>query len=117
MEPRKLSPFGSTELQLSGIFLRFAGTADGERSGFETEGELFDDGVGENLASNALYLELGRSGVRCERVFEGEEEVLALTDIGDAIQAHATERSGDGLALGIEDGAFQCDISMRLHEI
>jgi len=52
-------------------------------SGFEAEGELFDDGVGEDLAGDALDLELGRGGVGCERVLEGEEEVLTLADIGD----------------------------------
>ena len=72
-------------------------------------------GLVRNLAGDALDLELGLGGVGCEGVFEGEEEVLPLADIGDPVHAHAAERSGDGLALGIEDGALQCDIDMGFH--
>ena len=54
-------------------------------SGFEAEGEFFDDGVGEDLARDALDFKLGRGRVGGERVFEGEQEVLSLADVGDPI--------------------------------
>ena len=74
------------------------------RLGLDAEGELFDDGVGENLAGDAFDLGLGLGTI--EAVFEGEEEVFALADVSDALVVHATERSGYGLALGVEDGGL-----------
>jgi len=105
--------FRQTRIEVRGS--RFENQGQVRGSGFEAEGELFDDRVGEDLAGDALDLELGRGGTGCERVLEGEEEVLSLADIGDPVQAHAAERSGDGLALGIEDGALQRDIDMGFH--
>ena len=84
-----------------------------KRLGFKPEGELFDDGVGEDLARDPVHFEFGC--FRCERVVEGEQEVLSLADVGDAFVFHATEGSGDGLALSIEYGAFQSDINVGLH--
>ena len=88
-----------------------------DRSGFEAEGELFDDGVGEDLAGDALDLDLGRGGIGGQLVGEGKLEVLSLADIGDAFVFHAAERAGYGLALGVEDGPLQCYVHMRLHEV
>jgi len=89
----------------------------GGNSELETDGELFNDWIGEDLAGDALDFELGLGRVRCERVFEGKQEVLSLADVGDTVQANATECAGDGLALGIEDSPLQCDIHVRLHEV
>ncbi len=74
------------------------------RSRLDAEGEVFDDGVGEDLAGDAF--DFGVGGGWIEAVFEGEEEVFALADVGDAAVVHAAERSGYGLALGVEDGGL-----------
>ena len=94
---------------------RRCGGASG--SGFEAEGELFDDRVGEDLAGDALDLGLGMGGITGEGVVEGELEVLALADVGDAVVLHAAERAGDGLALSVEHGPLQRDVNMRLHSV
>ena len=85
--------------------------------GFYAEGELFDDGVGEDLAGDAFHFELGLGWIAGERVVEGELEVLSLAHVGDAVVLHAAEGSSDGLALGIENGPLQSDVNMRLHEV
>jgi hypothetical protein len=82
--------------------------------GFEAEGELFDDGVGEDLAGDALDFELGLGGG--ESIVEGEEKVFPLADVGDAFVVHATERAGYGLALSVEHGALEGDVHVGLHE-
>ena len=88
-----------------------------EKLGFEAEGELFDDGVGEHLAGDALDFELGLGWIGGESVVEGEEEIFALADVGYAFVVHATERAGYGLALGVEHGALEGDVHMGLHEV
>jgi len=88
--------------------------AEGEpTSGFGAEGELFDDGVGEDLAGDAF--DFGAGGLDVDAVFEGEEEVLALADVGDAPVFHAAKSIGDGLALGVEDRAFESYVDVSLH--
>jgi len=89
----------------------------GRGSGFEAEGVFLDYRVGEDFAGDALEFLLGRGRVGGEGVFKGEQEVLSLADIGDAVVLHAAERAGDGLALSIEHGPLECDIHMRLHEV
>jgi hypothetical protein len=85
-------------------------------SGFEAEGELFNDGVGEDFAGDSLDFKLGLCGVAGERVFEGKQEVLSLANISDARILHAAERASDSLPLSIEHGPLESDIHMRLHE-
>ncbi len=70
----------------------------------DADGEFLDDGVGEDLAGDAIDFCLG--GFAGEPVVEGEEEIFALADVGDAFVALAGERGLHGLALGIEDGAL-----------
>ena len=85
-------------------------------AGFEAEGKLLDDGVGKDLAGDALDFGVSRGGVLGEGVFEGELEVLSLADVRDSAVLHTAEGAGDGLALGIQHGPLQCDVHMRLHE-
>ena len=87
------------------------------RSGFETEGELFDDGVGEDFAGDALDFKLRLRWILRERVVESQQEVFSLADVGDAVVLHTTERAGYSLALSIEHGPLQRDIYMRLHQV
>ena len=82
-------------------------------SALEAEGELFDDGVGEDLGGDAFDLLAGGGGV--EAVGQREQKVLTLADVGDASVGHAAESVGDRLALCIEHGGFECDIDMSLH--
>jgi hypothetical protein len=84
-------------------------------SAFEAEGELFDDGVGENLGGDAFDL-VPRS-CWLQTVFEGEEKVFALADVVDAFVLHAAEGVGDGLTLGVEDRSFECYVDMSLHHV
>lgn len=81
--------------------------------GFDLVGELFDDGIGEDFAGDAL--DFGAGGVWSEGVIEGEEEVFALADGGYALVVHAGEGVADGLALGVEDGGLERDVDMCLH--
>jgi hypothetical protein len=76
-------------------------------------GELFDDGVAEDVASDAF--DFGIGGVGGKGAVEGEEEVFALADIGYALIVHAGEGVADGLALGVEDGGLERDVDMCLH--
>ena len=46
---------------------------------------------------------------------QGELEVFSLAHVLDAGVLHAFERAVDGLPLGVEDGALQRDVNMRLH--
>jgi hypothetical protein len=82
-------------------------------SGFGAESELFDDGVGEDLAGDAFDFDAGF--FRIDAVFDGQEEVLALANIGNVFVFHATQGVGDGLALGIENRAFESDVNVSLH--
>jgi hypothetical protein len=82
---------------------------------FDAKGEFFDDWIGEDFASDALDLIPGIGGFKT--LVECEEKVFALADIIDATIFHAPESIGDGLALGIEDGSFQSDIDMGLHDV
>ena len=93
------------------------GVAKERESGLEAEGVFLDDGVGEDLVGDAFDFLPGCCGIGGEGVFESEQEVLSLADIGDAVVLHAAERAGDGLALGIEHGPLESDIHMRLHEV
>ena len=81
--------------------------------GFEAVGELFDNGVGEDFAGDAL--DFGVGGGFFLACFEGEEEVFALADVVDAAVFHAAESVGYGLALGVEHSALESDIDMGLH--
>src|ERR1700677_3910609 len=85
---------------------------DWAESGFEAEGKLLDDRVGEDLAGDALDFELGPGRIGGEGVVEGELEVFSLADVGHAVVLHAAERAGDGLALGIEHGPLTSDVHM-----
>jgi hypothetical protein len=85
------------------------------KSGFEAEGEFFDDGVGEDFARDALDFTLCLGEIGGKRVVESEQEVLTLADVGDAFVFHAAERTGDGLALRVEHGPLQCHVYMGLH--
>ena len=84
-------------------------------SGFKAERELFDHWVGENFARYAFDFKLRLRGVRGERVFERELEVLSLANIGNAVPVHTAESTSDGLALRVEHGPLQCYVYMRLH--
>src|ERR1700685_2977430 len=53
---------------------------------FEAEGELLDDGVGEDFAGDAF--DLGLDGALFEAIFEGQEEILSLPHVGDAAVFH-----------------------------
>jgi hypothetical protein len=86
-------------------------------SGLEAEGELLDDGVGEDFAGDTLDFELRMGWIGGERLFEGEEEVFSLADVGDAAGSHAAECAGDGLALGVQYGPLECDVNMRFHGV
>jgi hypothetical protein len=90
---------------------------EGGSSGFEAEGELFDHGVGEDLAGDTFDFKLRLRGVLRQRVVECELEVFSLADVGDSVVLHAAERASNGLALGIEHGPLQCYVYMRLHEV
>ena len=82
---------------------------------FEAEGELLDDGVGEDFAGDALDLSLGDAGF--EAIFEGQEEVFSLPDIGYTAVFHAAESICNCLPLGIQHGSFESDIDMSLHRV
>ena len=80
--------------------------------GLEGEGVLLNDGVDEDLAGDAVDLS---AGVFTQGGVEREDEILPLAHIFNAGILHATKRAGDGLALGVENGALQRDIDMGLH--
>ena len=58
---------------------------------------------------------LGTGGVGGLAFGQGEGEVLALADGGDASEADFAQCVLDGLALGVQDGCLQRDIDMCLH--
>jgi hypothetical protein len=76
-------------------------------------GELFDYGVGEDFAGDAL--DLGAGGLRRQAVGERKGEILALAHGGDVCKPDLVEGILDGLALRIEDRRLQRDIDIRLH--
>ena len=82
---------------------------------FEAEGELLDDGVGEDFAGDAFYLGLG--GALFEAIFEGQEEILSLPHVGDAAIFHTAESICNCLPLGIQHGSFESYIDMSLHRV
>ena len=82
---------------------------------FEAEGELLDDGVGEDFAGDAFDFGLGSAGF--EAIFEGQQEILSLADIGDAAVFHAAESICNCLPLGIQHGSFESDIDMSLQRV
>ena len=79
---------------------------------FQAVGVLLDDWVDEDFAGDAVNL---YGGLLLREVLQGEEEVLALANVLDALVFHATERVCDGLALGVEDGAFEGDEDVGFH--
>jgi hypothetical protein len=86
------------------------------RSGFEAERELFDDGIGEDVASDALDFVLCLCGIGGERGGESENEVFSLAYVGDAIEADTAQGAGDGLPLRVEYRTLQGDVNMRCHQ-
>jgi hypothetical protein len=80
--------------------------------GFEAEGVFLDDGVDEDLAGDAF--DFG-GGLGFGEIVEGEEEVFPLADVLDSLVVHAAEGLGDGLALGVEHGAFEGDEDVGFH--
>jgi hypothetical protein len=82
---------------------------------FESEGELLDDGVGEDFAGDAFDLSFG--GALFEAIFEGQQEILSLPDIGDATVFHTAESICNCLPLGIQHGSFESYIDMSLHRV
>ena len=74
---------------------------------------FFDDGVGEDLAGDALDLVAG--GFRGEPVGERKGEVFALADGGYVRVADFAQGILDGLALGVQDLCLERDIDMCLH--
>jgi len=80
---------------------------------FQTEAALFDDGIGEHLARDALHLR--RGGRPLQAIVKGEDKVFSLANIGDSAILHPAQRIRHGLPLGIEHGSFQRDIDMSLH--
>jgi hypothetical protein len=80
---------------------------------FERIRKVFDDRIGENVGGDALNLGLGCIGR--EGIFEGKNEVFALTNVGDCGMVQAAEGVGDGLPLGIEHRALECDVDVGLH--
>ena len=75
--------------------------------------KLFDNGVGEDFAGDAL--DQGAGGVCGEAISEGKREILALANRADVSESDLAEGVLDGLALRIQDRCLQRDIDMCLH--
>ena len=84
-------------------------------SSFKPKGELFNHGVGQNLAGDAFDLGLMRS--LGQAILKRQEEILALANVRNAFVFHATKRIGNSLSLSVKDGSFQRDIDMGLHYV
>ena len=82
---------------------------------FDAKSELLDHRICENFTRNSFDLVACDGGF--DVVLKGEEKVLTLTDIVDTAVFHAAEGIGYGLALCIEDGSFERDIDMGLHDV
>jgi hypothetical protein len=75
--------------------------------------ELFDDGVSEHFAGDALHL--GAGGVGGEAAGERKGEILALADSSYIRKADLSQSVVDGLALRVQDRCLERDIDMSLH--
>lgn len=84
-----------------------------EKSGFQAVCVLFNHGVDEDFAGDALDFALGFRG--SQRSVESEYEILALANVLDATILHLGQRFVDGLSLRIEDGAAEHHVDMGLH--
>jgi hypothetical protein len=80
---------------------------------FEIEGKLLDDRVGEHVASDALHLRAGGSGVQVTSKFN--HEIFALADVFNPLISHLLECVVDGLSLGIKNGLLEGYVDMSLH--
>jgi hypothetical protein len=76
------------------------------------EAVFLDDGIGQNFLGDALELRLS---LVTSPAVEIKHEEFALADVGDGFIAEAGEGVVDGLALGIEDGAFWHDPDVCFH--
>jgi len=76
-------------------------------------GVFLDDGIGEDLACDAL--DFGAGGVGVQAVGERKCEVFALTHGGDIGKTDLAKSVVDRLSLRIEDRCLQRDVDMRLH--
>ena len=75
--------------------------------------KFFDDGVGKNLAGDALDLVAG--GFGGQPIGERQGEIFALSDRGYIRVADFAQGILDGLALGVQDRCLERDIDMCLH--
>ena len=74
---------------------------------------LFDDGVGEDFAGDALNL--FANGAGREPLVKRESEILALPHSGHIGKPDLAQGIVDGLALRVQDRCLQRDIDMCLH--
>ena len=80
---------------------------------FQAEAVLFNHGICQYVARNAVDFRLRR--VAAGAIGESEQEILPLADIGNGAKLQFFQSPLNGLALGIEHRAFQCDVDMCLH--
>lgn len=75
--------------------------------------ELFDDGVGKDLAGNALDQGF-RIGGR-QAICEGKREILALANGFNLRESYLAKGVVNGLTLRIEHRGLQRNVDMSLH--
>jgi hypothetical protein len=79
----------------------------------DLEAIFLDYGIGEHFLGDALQLLLGLIAIPA---IEMEHKEFSLADVFDGGVAETGQGVLDGLALGIEDGAFRHDPDMSFHE-
>src|SRR5579863_8942495 len=71
----------------------------------EGESKLFNHGIGQHFASNALHL--GLRFVAREATVQRELKIFSLANAFQTLVSHLLERALNGFALGVEDAFLQ----------
>src|SRR5271157_1761083 len=79
----------------------------------ELKAVFLDDGVGEDLAGDAI--DLGLRVFAADARVERDLEVLALAQIVDALVPHFLQRAVNGFALRVEDTFLERDVDVGFH--
>jgi hypothetical protein len=88
---------------------------DGTKRLFEEfEAEFFDDGIGEDILSDAFNLGLGFFAVHA---IECEDEEFSLADVLNLGVTKRGKCALNGLSLWVKDGGFQHDPDVCLHRL